>query len=865
MPTERITIVVSDRGTQQTADRVGRIGDRAKTSNTALKTLQNTLVAIGSSLVLRELIRLSDTFIKVENRLKLVTDSSQQLVEVQEELLRVSFETRTSFEATSELYARVALSARNLGVTQREVLGFTQALNQAVQLSGATAQEARNGIIQFAQGLAANRLAGDELRAVLEQLPLVADVIAEELGVTRGSLRDLAAQGKITAREIFDAFDEDTQERLGGLFAQTTLTIGQALTQLQTALIGQTGLVNRSTGVFNRLASAIQFVARNIEEFARGIIAGGFVVAIITATAAVRAFTISLLANPFTALAAAITTTVALLAAFEDRIKLSEDSLVTLGDVAAGVGEEFGRTFLTALQQLDGLLGGILGFRDSVDVTLEDILRFAALTADRFVGFFVGTFFALGRIFQNLPGLVGRGLVLLANTVISGTEGLINQTIRGINELIVETIIGLNSLIDVANRASEALGGGPVASLLDARDFTIDTVNLGRLDEELGVSAERFSEAVIDGFREGFESTNGVQGVLERGLQRARNRADEREIARLRREQQATTLDRTPPGPDAEADDLGTIALRERLEILQREGQISRERLSATSQQAAVLQDLLKIEEALRRKGVELTEAQRGELLAALELNQALAAQGQILDRLQGPAQNASFEIQQLNQLFREGRVSVAEYQAELRRLRIQELEGNQDVFSGFERGLLRVQDTITDFASQSEATIVNAFSSAEDALVQFVQTGKFDISSLVDSILADLTRLVARQALFALVASAGGGGGFAAAGGLSNFLVGNAPFGGARAAGGPVRPGRSFLVGENGPEIFEPTASGNIIPNGQGQQAPVNVQVVNVTDPDEVASAMSQPGVQDKIVNVIQRNRGAVRTALGI
>ena len=82
----------------------------------------------------------------------------------------------------------------------------------------------------------------------------------------------------------------------------------------------------------------------------------------------------------------------------------------------------------------------------------------------------------------------------------------------------------------------------------------------------------------------------------------------------------------------------------------------------------------------------------------------------------------------------------------------------------------------------------------------------------------------------------------------------------------------RSYLVGERGPEMFTPSVPGQITPAPQtaammAPQAPpqVNVQVVNVTDPEEVSAALNTPGTQDQIVNVIRRNRQSVRSALGI
>ena len=173
----------------------------------------------------------------------------------------------------------------------------------------------------------------------------------------------------------------------------------------------------------------------------------------------------------------------------------------------------------------------------------------------------------------------------------------------------------------------------------------------------------------------------------------------------------------------------------------------------------------------------------------------------------------------------------------------------------GFLAGFEEVGGIIDNFGDQAQATIVNAFGAAEDALVEFVQTGEFNFSKLVDSILADLTRLAFRQALFALL---GGGTGAGTANAASALA-------GARQHGGPVTSGRPFLVGERGPELFNPPSAGNIVPNNQlgGAPGPVNVTIINQTSREEILETINSPEGENVIVNTISRKRRAVRETL--
>lgn len=187
--------------------------------------------------------KLADDFANLENRLRSTGLEGDGLNLVMQKLEDSANNTRSSLTGTVELYSRLAVSSKELGVSQNDLIGFTTSLNQAILLSGANATEAQAGLIQLSQGMASGVLRGDELRSVLEQLPAVADVIAKSMGVTRGKLREMGTDGLITAQTILKAFKEAGPE-LGERFAAQATTAGQAMTVLQNnamSLMGKEG------------------------------------------------------------------------------------------------------------------------------------------------------------------------------------------------------------------------------------------------------------------------------------------------------------------------------------------------------------------------------------------------------------------------------------------------------------------------------------------------------------------------------------------------------------------------------------------------------------------------------------------------
>ncbi|MBE0615139.1 MAG: hypothetical protein IH604_15815 [Burkholderiales bacterium] len=142
---------------------------------------------------------------------------------------------------------------------------------------------------------------------------------------------------------------------------------------------------------------------------------------------------------------------------------------------------------------------------------------------------------------------------------------------------------------------------------------------------------------------------------------------------------------------------------------------------------------------------------------------------------------------------------------------------------NGASEALRNYYDESRDVAKQTQDLFTGAFKNMEDALVEFTQTGKLDFKSLATSIIADITRIAIKQAILGPMANAMGSN----AGGFSS-LLGNifgpstqaaAPVADAffMADGGPVSKGAPYIVGERGPELFIPSSSGNIVPNGGG------------------------------------------------
>ena len=258
---------------QRALQRIERAATPASKSllsiNSTVQTLKNSLFGFGGGLAaifgVRELVQYADTWTLIQNRIKLVTDSTGELNRVQEEVFRLAQDTRSEMMSTVELYTRLARSTKQLKLADEQLLTITRAVNQAIIVSGATSQEASAGVIQFSQGLASGTLRGEELRSVLEQLPRLGQAIATGMGIPFGQLQELGKQGALGSKQITDALLKQAST-IQREFDLTQGTVGQAITKLDNAFGRLVSMMEKRTGAINAAARGIGAAAALLES-----------------------------------------------------------------------------------------------------------------------------------------------------------------------------------------------------------------------------------------------------------------------------------------------------------------------------------------------------------------------------------------------------------------------------------------------------------------------------------------------------------------------------------------------------------------------------------------------------------------------
>lgn len=266
--TENVIVSVSSNGAVTVKKQIDDIGAAASNSGKNVSAFSGLIAGLFTVGTLATIARYGDQFTQIQNRLKLVTSSTQQLNDVTQALTGIANGTYTSLTSVATVYQRIEQATSSLGVTQQQTLDFTKQFSQAVALSGASAETADQAITQFTQGLGAGVLRGQDLRSVLDGLPGVTAALAvglKNVGVSASGsiaeLRALAEQGKLTPKQIMDAFSS-VAPQIASDFAKINPTINQAFQVLDNQL---TVFAGKAQGVFSAAARAVIFFADNLE------------------------------------------------------------------------------------------------------------------------------------------------------------------------------------------------------------------------------------------------------------------------------------------------------------------------------------------------------------------------------------------------------------------------------------------------------------------------------------------------------------------------------------------------------------------------------------------------------------------------
>lgn len=177
-------------------------GGRFTATLTKVAAAVNVLAAAMAAV---KVARMADEFRTLEARVSVVAGNVEAGAAAFKALNDISTRTQTAVASNVELFTRLNSAIVQLGGTQADTLRVTELVSKAIKVSGASAAEAASAQVQFAQALGSGKLAGDELRSLLESSPYLMRQLADSIGVPVAALKKMGEEGELTSQRVIEA------------------------------------------------------------------------------------------------------------------------------------------------------------------------------------------------------------------------------------------------------------------------------------------------------------------------------------------------------------------------------------------------------------------------------------------------------------------------------------------------------------------------------------------------------------------------------------------------------------------------------------------------------------------------------------
>lgn len=437
--------------------------DLGNASNTASKKLSKLNSAKGmvkgalvgaaialAGVVAKKAIGMSDEYANMHARLDMIRDSTQTTEELQKSIYTSAQRTGSAYTTMANGVAKMRLHAGNVFQNNGETIAFLETMNKSFVVGGASIEEQKNAMLQLTQAMASGKLQGDELRSLAETSPALIQAIANKLGVSRGEVKKLGADGKITADIVKTAMLE-ASDTIDKQFRNMPLTWGRAWQNflnfvtkaLEPISIKINQIVNSSA--FQQFAQIVATVLQYVVQAA--IFAMDMIGAVLNMLAPIAQFVIdnwSVIQPIIIAVAFAIGTYVVAMNAAEIATKLFSIATNAAKTAMAGFNAVMAMNPIMLIVMAVIILIGLF----YALVTWFNNLTGAALSA---TGIIMGAIFALGMIIWDILIALVNVAIWVINMMLQGVFWYVNTAIAFwmfLYQAILTILIGILDFID---------------------------------------------------------------------------------------------------------------------------------------------------------------------------------------------------------------------------------------------------------------------------------------------------------------------------------------------------------------------------------------------------------------------------------
>lgn len=826
MSTATIQLRAESRQIRTATDDLRALERQGSATDRTAQILTRTLGALGAALSVRQLTEYTNTWTDLNSRILNVTKDGKLAAEVMQSISDTADRTYSSLTDTAEAFLANAATLTELGYTTQQQIKLSEALNNALVVSGTKGQAAASVMDALSKSFATGELRGENFNSVIARGGRIVEALAEGLGVGTLELRKMASEGQLTTQKVFEALTSQA-EKLAAEADAMAATVGDGFVRIGNAALQTVGRFDQLTGASSSVAGVLVSISESIkniddENLVRAAAAMDLLLKAGVAVAAVYGARVVGAAG-----SAAVAMGSAALASRAAAVSYDAMGVaVTRATAAMSAGAVAARGLGAAITLIGGPLGFVALTGAAVAYTIYDMRKaqdeFAEATS------------------RSTAAIQAQNSVL--DIYQQKTKTAAQESLKGlgINELNAE-FDKANNLIAIYSKRLESLTSRGASAQ-----------RIADVNEKLRLQRER-----LDAIKEALPGVIGLSAQQQQALEKVTTSLTD-QIYELEKGRDAYELLIATRQAGVALDSAEAAGLQS---MINRRNQLRK----SIEDEAKAREEAQRIERESQSRVDSLRQGIVRDIQSGMSPLQQLEAElyqrQQIIERFrqEGTLNTASADQLELDALVAFNlRKNEIEQQAAEERRRIRENEES-----------LRRQQMMTTL-SATESLFGNLADIAKDGGKKSFESYKILASAQagVSGVMAYMNAL-ATPAPFPIPQILAGT--IAAVTAVQIAKLNSMQYSGARRQGGQVTRGNSYLVGEQGPEMITMGGNGRVTPfnqliqkaeSGGGGSSQVNL-MVNISKQEGAQDSVTGRQVQDKyILDVVvgsMDSRGAV------
>ena len=249
---------------------LGGLTDTSGAASASIGRLAGAVSGLSAVMAASTVIKYADAWTTVSNKLVNTVKDHESLAQVQDRVFAIAQESRSSLEATATLYGRLSSATAEYIKEGETIGGMVETIAKAMSVSGATTAEMEGSLVQLSQAFGAGALRGEEFNSVNEAAPRLMQALADSLGVARGQLKSMAAEGQLTTEVLYNAWNGQSKAaaQIQSEFEKMSVTAGAKIAQAQNNLTKWIGENQTAISVTKSYGDAAVGLSNNLDTLA---------------------------------------------------------------------------------------------------------------------------------------------------------------------------------------------------------------------------------------------------------------------------------------------------------------------------------------------------------------------------------------------------------------------------------------------------------------------------------------------------------------------------------------------------------------------------------------------------------------------